>query len=110
MREGRLLGDHIHRTYTAEEEVLLCASVYGSAYVPLCRAISSHTGCKHERVGYKLAFQPDISDMISASHLVSLLFVSPVDFVQFELLLLRTRCLFPRRPGDVRRTPQRSCS
>lgn len=31
---------------------------------------------KVETMGYKLAFQPDISDMISASHLVSLLFVS----------------------------------
>lgn len=31
---------------------------------------------KHETMGYKLAFQPDIFDMISASHLVSLLFVS----------------------------------
>lgn len=30
----------------------------------------------HETAGYKLAFQPDISDMISASRLVSLLFVS----------------------------------
>ncbi len=31
---------------------------------------------KHETMGYKLAFQPDIFDMISASYLVSLLFVS----------------------------------
>lgn len=77
---------------------------YRSAYITLCRPISSHTGCntfniaKHERLGYKLAFQPDIFDMISASHLVSLLFVSPVDFVQFELLLLRMQRSLPQAP------------
>lgn len=31
---------------------------------------------KHKTMGYKLAFQPDIFDMISAFYLVSLLFVS----------------------------------
>lgn len=78
--------------------------IYRSAYITPFRPISSHTGCntfniaKHERLGYKLAFQPDISDMISASHLVSLLFVSPVDFVQFELLLLRMQRSLPQAP------------
>lgn len=78
--------------------------IYRSAYITPCTPISSHSGCntfniaKHERLGYKLAFQPDISDMISASHLVSLLFVSPVDFVQFELLLLRMQRSLPQAP------------
>lgn len=78
--------------------------IYRSAYIIPCRPISSHAGCntfniaKHERLGYKLAFQPDISDMISASVLVILLFVSPVDFVQFELLLLRMQRSLPQAP------------
>ena len=39
-----------------------------------------------------------------------LFFQTPVDFVQFEFLLLRMQRSLPRRPGDVKRAPQRSCT
>lgn len=56
----------------------ICRSPYG---IPPCTLIAmlariAFNTAKHETMGYKLAFQPDIFDMISASHLVSLLFVS----------------------------------
>ena len=56
----------------------ICKSAYP---FPLCTLIATLVRIAfntetHETMGYKLAFQPDIFDMISASHLVSLLFVS----------------------------------
>lgn len=56
----------------------ICKSAYPA---PPCTLIATSVHvvfniAEHETMGYKLAFQPDIFDMISASHLVSLLFVS----------------------------------
>lgn len=87
---GRLqgAGDHIHTLY-----IYVCVCVFtckSSAFMYICKSAHPFPLCtliatlvrivfdiaKHETMGYKLAFQPDIFDMISASHLVSLLFVS----------------------------------
>lgn len=95
---GRLpaAGDHIHTLYMC---ACACVCVYvcvcsrkkkSSAFMYICKSAYPFPLCTliatlvriafntetHETMGYKLAFQPDIFDMISASHLVSLLFVS----------------------------------
>lgn len=100
-------GDHIHLQCAGANQVLLCTyiDVYRSAQCrspSLCRR-HSILQKKHETIGDKLAFQPNIFDMIFASRLVSLLFVSflpptPVDFVRFELLLLRMQRSLPQAP------------
>lgn len=100
-------GDHIHLQCASANQVLLCTyiDVYRSAQCrsPPLRRLHSLLQKKHETIGDKLAFQPDIFDMIFASRLVSLLFVSflpptPVDFVRFELLLLRMQRSLPQAP------------
>lgn len=71
MGAGRLqgAGDHIGTldVCVRGNQVLLCIYAYPLHVFDIA---------KHETMGYKLAFQLDIFDMISASHLVSLLFVS----------------------------------
>ena len=62
-------------------QVLLCIYASLRSLSPLRTLIATLVRvvfdiAEHETMGYKLAFQPDIFDMISASHLVSLLFVS----------------------------------
>lgn len=87
MGAGRLLGaeDHIHTPQivcVCANEVLLCTYTGIHIFSPSAPSLIAVLVCsafsiaKHETMGYKLAFQPDIFDMISASHLVSLLFVS----------------------------------
>lgn len=89
---GRLqgAGDHIHTPYVCVYVYVCvlvqikCFYVYMQVCIPFsppCTLIATLVRivfdiAKHETMGYKLAFQPDIFDMISASHLVSLLFVS----------------------------------
>lgn len=65
------------RVCSRANQELLCISLYPPPLThtaPLVCIVFNIA--EVETMGYKLAFQPDIFDMISASHLVSLLFVS----------------------------------
>ncbi len=92
-QEGRQRGSWEVTGSWRSHSCATCACVFtckSSAFMYICKSAYPFPHCtliatlvrivfdiaKHETMGYKLAFQPDIFDMISASHLVSLLFVS----------------------------------